>query len=298
MKINKKLLILIKIVLTIVFLFIVNRSVDLNESVQLFKRPGILLGTLVFTILLQTISCIRWFWALKLFGVSLPMKDLLKSYFAGNFFGAISPGRSGELLRVCYLPQVSFARSTMIILTENGIGFLVLLMAFFFWNPPIIPENETLTIAIAFIRGVAIIALLIVLLLPILLLFLKAPRSVWRSTIMVFLLSVAHHTCLVTQMIFLLTVIFPISGFHALMIAVATFAALPFMPIAIANIGVREFCIGLFAAVFLAQYPENLLQSGALSISLALLIFNVLASAVPGLLIVLFSGQKKNPEEE
>ena len=100
---NGKIKLSIKTVVSIAFLAIVLKHIDLNQTWHQFSqmRPSFTVYALVFYTCLQWLSCIRWQIVLASSGYSLPSYKLMANYFGGMFLNNFLPGSvGGDVYRV------------------------------------------------------------------------------------------------------------------------------------------------------------------------------------------------------
>lgn len=95
---------LIKLIGILVFGYILYR-VDVLSLLKLFKEIGfadvlIIIPLFFVVIILKTL---RWSFILKSQDITLPIMQLYRAYLSSVFFGAITPGRLGEIVKYKYV---------------------------------------------------------------------------------------------------------------------------------------------------------------------------------------------------
>lgn len=124
----KKLLPVIGIALFIYILF----SVGLDKIVSTFLAADLffLLLTLLLVIPTMFIQTFKWDYLLKNQGINLPFWYLFKVYWIGLFYGAITPGKLGSLIRISYIQEKTgknFGESSQSVILDRLMDFFPLL---------------------------------------------------------------------------------------------------------------------------------------------------------------------------
>ncbi len=289
----KKILLAIKIAITIAFVVVVNRTVSFAEFKQV--HWSVLVSALLFSVAMQLLMVARWQMALAYFGKPVRFVQALSSYVAGSVFAVVTPGRAGELFRGATLTGIHPMASTSAVLFERVLAILAL---FPFGAAALlrVPEGygsnfsgEYEWLYTLFTRGTALLAVVAMVL------FVAAPLALpklvrrfagnGRYLIAMLLLSFAIHLLLLLQTATLFTAS-EVAGFsEALLVGALSFCAMQFMPISVANMGIRELWFGLFAGPFLLLSPEEA-KPAILQISLIIMVVNLVLPALPGLFVL------------
>ncbi len=121
----------LKLLVSIVFLYVVFRSVDLKEMSSLFVSIDLFyfLILLMISAALIVVSCLKWLLLLKAKGVSVSLWYLSRLYMLGFFFNNFLPGMvGGDLARGFFLGRrIQNRRDAYLsVLMERLTGFLAL----------------------------------------------------------------------------------------------------------------------------------------------------------------------------
>lgn len=213
----------------------------------------------------QAISAVRWTVLVRPLRIGAPFRDMVSYYFIGMFFNLFAPGTvGGDVSRVYYLvkhqetkhqsPAVPMVRAAMSVLMDRAIGMAVLiwigaagLLLFPGYPVPSTIRSVTLFLALGFVIGVALLAILRPLLpdhensaIFKLRLLLRSYRSHWRAVVQGVLLSLIVHLIQVWMHVVMghaLNLVIPFSFALIVYPLVGTFAAIP---ISLNGIGLRE----------------------------------------------------------
>lgn len=303
----KKILLVAKILITVLFVYMVNRTVSFKE---IFQNSAItvpvIVVTLLFSALMQFLMVLRWHYSLRYFGSAVTLKQSATSYFAGSVLAAITPGRAGELLRGLTLDDVSKIESSFIVMFERfiAIGVLFITGAVFTY---FLPENfigsteasghyvPKLDIVVPTVRVLGIISLFAILLVPRFLSFvIRRFIGKGKYSLIVIILSLFIHGFLLMQTAYLLQACGIVTFSEGLTVGAESYSAMQLIPITIGNMGIRESYFQLFAMTYTALSAEEL-KIAALTASLTIMFSNLILPAFPGL-FVFFTYHLKNKD--
>ncbi|MFC2166218.1 lysylphosphatidylglycerol synthase transmembrane domain-containing protein, partial [Acidobacteriota bacterium] len=157
---------LIKSLGLILFLFILWR-IDEKHMLSILAQAEhkyIVIG-LLLTIPLTLIKSIRWRKILKALGHEFPLDLSCLAYFAGQFWGLVSPARVGEFIKVRYLQahKVSVIDGTFSVLLDRILDvislFFIGALSLLFWEEKFeILPYLTIIILSALLLSVALVA--------------------------------------------------------------------------------------------------------------------------------------------
>ncbi|WP_279385207.1 lysylphosphatidylglycerol synthase transmembrane domain-containing protein [Methanosarcina barkeri] len=120
-------------------MFYLIAKLDLRTIYQTFTQTNLelLSLSLPFIALMYLIKAIKWKSLLDCINVQIPVKRSLEIILMGNFYGALTPGRAGEVSRAFYLDTEN-SRSIPTVVMDRVIDMVCLLVlsvlsiAFFF----------------------------------------------------------------------------------------------------------------------------------------------------------------------
>lgn len=294
----KRILIIVKIVVTLLFVIVVNKTLfSTDEPLTGLVPLDLLLSALLFSFISTVLQGYRWFLFLKIFGMDATFEQALRSYLEGVLFAIVTPGRAGELLRGYSLKQEWLKMSSIAVVVERLWATVVLFLtggiAFLFLQTR--PDSTFFNSYSIGISIAGIISLFAVWGIPVLVKrFRDSARKVRRGFVVTFLVSVAIHFLLIIQVSILVVGRLPISFKDAFVSIGSAFSAMQFMPITVANMGVREFNLGQFITLYTPFVSENTFRHVILSTSVIVMISNLLFPAIPGVLILLTTKLKRS----
>ncbi|HBE03749.1 MAG: hypothetical protein A2096_02130 [Spirochaetes bacterium GWF1_41_5] len=101
-KINSRILIVLKYIITIFAFILLYTRVDIRKAYILLKesRPEFFLGSLSLTPVFYFFKIFKWKRLIEKYCAVSPLPQVIRSYMYGLFYGYITPGRLGELMRV------------------------------------------------------------------------------------------------------------------------------------------------------------------------------------------------------
>ncbi|MFH1586459.1 MAG: lysylphosphatidylglycerol synthase transmembrane domain-containing protein [Candidatus Diapherotrites archaeon] len=125
----KKLFPIIGITLFIYILF----SVGLDRTISAFLTADLffLLFVLLLVIPTMLIQTFKWDFLLKNQGIKLPFWYLFKVYWIGLFYGAITPGKVGSLIRISYIKEKTgknFGEASQSVILDRLMDFFPLFL--------------------------------------------------------------------------------------------------------------------------------------------------------------------------
>jgi len=289
-KIWKWLLLIIKVIITIAFISVVNSTlfngdINIKELVPL----DLLLWSSVLSLISVTVQGYRWHTFLRIFGIDVSFGEAMKSYVEGLLFAVVTPGRAGELFRGYTLDEQWRKRTLIIVFVERIWSTAILFIigaSVYFFLPQMSSDLYRWGLFTASI--LSIIALFVV---PFVVQK-RYPKSarVKRRFMKSSILSVWIYIILIIQAMGLLIGRVPLTISQTATASASAFTAMQFMPVTIANMGVREFNFTTFVSLYLPEsISVNSISSVILSTSLIIMISNLLLPALPGLVLLIFS---------
>ncbi len=291
---NKTVSIIVRILLTVVFFVIVNKSISAGDVAKLAGsiNPLYLAIAFLLSILGLYFQIARWKIVLK--SVNLPYEKLipLKTMLWGNFLGFMTPGRVGELFRSTGTNPQRKGDSVLSVIIDRLIAImLVLICGCAAMMVQGLVYGKKLYILQSVALAVSAVAVFV------LLFFRKVHNNTLKKVLdrlpivlqglknatdsRVILISIAAHACLLFQTAVLLSMF----GLHDLVknvvIAALAFTQMIFLPFSIANVGIREYSFGVYIRML---SPENDVAGVAFGVSGIILFFNIILPALGGLL--------------
>ncbi len=287
----KMLLVLLKVVITVLFVIVVNRAIPIDQkSIAELIPLSLLLSVSLLSFISSLLQGYRWYFFLHLFELTPTVKQAFRSYLEGVLFGIITPGRAGELFRGFTLEPHWRKTASIAVITEKVCAtivlFLVGALAYAF-----LPGNRGGDLYGTGIIAAAIVSVVAIPIVPILIKRSKPTHSrINRTYLLTITLSVAIHTILLIQAIILLVPRSGLSISDAFATAASAFSAMQFMPVTVANMGVREFCFNLFGSLYMHNTANLIaLKSVILSSSLIIVLANLIFPAIPGVILLISS---------
>ncbi len=99
------------------------------------------------------LKALRWQYILRIWNVSLPLREAVALYCIGMFLGVVTPGQAGDAVKAWYLRRRGYPLSTglasVVVDRLFDVGVMGLLAAsglYFFWN--ILPGGRTLNVLV------------------------------------------------------------------------------------------------------------------------------------------------------
>ncbi|MBN1603220.1 MAG: flippase-like domain-containing protein [Chitinispirillaceae bacterium] len=291
----------IQIGITILFIYLVNRSISAVEFGLLLRSldPFAILTAVVLGGVAILTQAFRWYLISRNCSLNISWGTALKRLLWGNLLAFITPGSVGELFRsvdLCPSKKMVTIISTLadrifgnIIVVFSALP--VLFIQLFFMQRSI---SEILSAATV-ITSVLIVLFFVLMKfniqwydkLPVKLAgtvsdFVVTLQSLDLSVMM--LLSLFHHMILVVQAAFLIQCFVNVSFFEGVMVAVLANTCMLFLPFAIANMGIREYSYSLFLSIAVIQESTTVsIPAIAFGVSSVLLIINNILPATAGL---------------
>jgi uncharacterized membrane protein YbhN (UPF0104 family) len=291
----------IQIGITIIFVILVNRSISTGEISKLLHRidPVNLLIILFLAAAAMLIQALRWYQIASDLTVPVPYSVAFRRLLWGNLLAFITPGSVGELLRgVDLCPS---RRGTMVFsaladrLSGNVIvvfAAIPVLMIELYWlhhTVPVILSFSTI------ITTIFILSFFLLLRLPVKWNE-KVPPKLQKVVSSVvdnvhslnfsrtILLSLLHHALLIVQAAYMLKIFVNCSFVDAVMVSTLAYTCMLFLPISIANIGIREYSFALLLPLAVAGKQSTItIETAAFGISSLILLMNILLPALAGL---------------
>ncbi len=315
---NKTISWLFKVIITLIFVFIVNRSITHNELYGIVKYLSLqhIAAAIIFGFIGLYFQVKRWEIILRYQKFSVKKHIAWKTILWGNLLAFITPGRIGELFRGLKISEDRKADSLFaviidklfIIMTVLLIGFICVLFQVFFLKVGITAKMKVFLIVavILCITGFALLSTGRV--------FGKThavsryfnrvltnlPRLFTPAGKKALLYSFIAHFCLICQTVTLLlmfgcgTVIF-----NSIAIGQA-YGIMPFLSFTIGNMGVREGSFNFFLSHLSVPCNSTMLsvKGASLGTSMLILLMNIILPAFIGLLWYVFdTSTNKKPLE-
>ncbi|MGM0442985.1 MAG: lysylphosphatidylglycerol synthase domain-containing protein [Fibrobacterota bacterium] len=297
---RKKVILIIKAVITLLIIVVLNRSVltGMNELTENLAALPLtrwsLISAGILSAIMQGVKIIRWQETLSYFGVRADFTASARSYFLGALFALITPGRIGEIFRGTSLTKSSGVTVGSAVIFEKAITISITFVAallFFQFLPGGYDaffrgsELKILSFYVLFMHIAAVTVLLLIFFFPLVL----APRirrfrrKGWLYS-RILLSTVVIHLILLGQTGYLLHEAGLFSFTEGFRIASQTYSAIQFTPVTVANMGVREYFLGFFGTCFAPQ-GGGAFSTGILTVSLIILFCNIILPALPGAVI-------------
>jgi Lysylphosphatidylglycerol synthase TM region len=294
----------LKIAMTVLVIYLVNKSVGKNQMPRLFQcmsfgpvALGVLLGCA--ELLLQTK---RWQILLHIQGTTIDFKTGLRTMLWGCLLAFVTPGRSGEFLRGISIPARGKADPVFAVLIDKicsaiaalFFGAIAAVVSYRALPAHFLPQQSIVVWATA---ALAIAAAIVPFCKPAKAMiaaffrsrpsldFFMSVKPAGATSASLVLVSVAAHLILLAPTAVLLDMFG--SGGLAIGISVAAqaYAFMLFLPIFIANMGLREYSFGLFLGQLSPGLgPMARISSIAFGASLCILCINIVLPALAGLL--------------
>lgn len=253
----------------IIFLYIIFYLVDISEIKNIIIKSNIFLISLAFflVIIMILLQSWRWNYLKKIQGLKYSLSDSFLIFCAGVFWGIITPGRLGDIIKIVYLQKdgSSVGKSAVSVIIDRLADLLFLLVIgyvsmFFFLN---FFSKQLVTISVLFaliiITGLLLQNKLIKILLK-KLFFVFVPdkyQKSWHLNFQDFMIDLKNYTFSNYLVIFLITIIIWIIyylqmffliksigisniSFTYLIMAVTIAAVTTLIPISINGIGTRD----------------------------------------------------------
>ncbi len=197
----KRILILVKVIVTILFVSVVNKALFTREEGLSGLLPmDLLLWAIGFSVISTFLQGWRWMIFLRMFGMDASLGQAMRSYLEGVLFALITPGRAGELLRGYSLKPEWLKLSSVAVVVERLWATVVLFIvggiAYFF-----LPDDKGGSIYTLGITIALTLSAIAVVVIPLLIKnYLSKARLVRRRFISSFLLSTLIHLILLIQL--------------------------------------------------------------------------------------------------
>jgi len=297
----------LKLAVTVLVIYLVNKSVGKNLMPRLFQCVSF--GPVALSVLLGCVELLlqtkRWQMLLNIQGTTIDFKTGLRTMLWGCLLAFVTPGRSGEFLRGISIPARDKADPVFAVLIDKICSAVAALVfgaiaavvscralathflpqqSIFVWAAAALAIAATI---VSFCKPAKAMIAAFFRSQPAIDFFLKntlaKPSGATGASIV--LVTVAAHLVLLTQTAILLKMFG--SGGLAIGISVAAqaYAFMLFVPIFIANMGLREYSFGLFLRQLSPGLgPMARISSIAFGASLCVLCINIVLPALAGLL--------------
>jgi uncharacterized protein (TIRG00374 family) len=304
----------IQIGITIIFVILVNRSLTSVEIGNLLHsiNPSALILALLLSVAAIIVQAFRWYLISRTLSIPLSYTVAIQRLLWGNLLAFVTPGHIGELFRGIDLCPTKKKIMVFSALADRLFGNVaVVLIAVpvvfiqLFWLHRSIPTYLSVAIMVT-----TILILLIFVLLKFQIKWynhlpskVAGPISGFIEIVtkldigLITLLSLLHHALLIVQASFLIMTFVEVSFTEGIMISVLAYTCMLFLPISIANIGVREYSFTLFLSVVVL--PESCvftIPAISFGVSSLLLFLNIIIPALAGLFwrILPFLGRRRS----
>ncbi|HEX2959486.1 MAG TPA: lysylphosphatidylglycerol synthase domain-containing protein [Chitinispirillaceae bacterium] len=291
----------IQIGITIVFVILVNRSISTGEIGQLLQRidPVNLLIIFSLAVAAVLVQAFRWYQISDTLSLPVSYTVALRRLLWGNLLAFITPGSVGELLRgvdlcpskrkIMVFSILADRLSGNVIVVFSAIPVLVIELFFLHHQVPSFLSITTVVTTVCILLFFVLLHLCIRLgtKLPVKLQtmvsgvigkinLLNFPR--------VIILSFLHHALLIMQAAYVLMLFVDVSFIGAVMVSTLAYTCMLFLPISIANIGIREYSFALLLPLAVAgEHSIITVQAASLGVSGLLLLMNIILPALAGL---------------
>ena len=280
----------LKIFITVLLFFYVNKTVNFSEFGQINNVGLIFFIAVSFGFLQQFFLLCRWYFSLKTLKISCGKKSAVKSYFIGQFLGTISPARSGDLAKIFYLENTTKRRGIYAIILDGSVAMLTLFIVGLWKNYPQNSE-ETVLIIDKILSAAGILGILIISIIVTFIFFsrkIEPKRDVLENFAKSLSFSLLQNVALVIQGALIFSVLLPVSLTQASFAAASAYCIMPLIPLTIASIGVREFSFSLFVSAFV--FDQNV-KPAIFAASYILLLCNSVIFMIPGIILFYKSGK-------
>jgi uncharacterized membrane protein YbhN (UPF0104 family) len=304
----------IQIGITIIFVILVNRSLTSVEIGNLLQsiNPSALIFASLLSIAAIMVQAFRWYLISRTLTIPLSYTVALQRLLWGNLLAFVTPGHVGELFRgidLCPSKKMIMVFSALADRLFGNVAVVLfavpVVMIQLFWLHRSIPVYLSVAILVT-----TILILLIFVLLKFQIKWYNYLPSKFVSPIsgfieivnkldigLITLLSIVHHALLIVQASFLIRTFVEVSFSEGIIISVLAYVCMLFLPISIANIGIREYSFTLFLSV-VALPGSSIFTIPAISfgVSSILLFLNIIIPALAGLFwrIIPFLGRRRS----
>ena len=314
-KIKKRVILLIKISVTLLFIAIINRTITAEEleAIPTYFSFAYFVPLLLLTFVGLWFHVMRWQIILRYMELNSSLPLAWKSILWGTLLAFVTPGRVGELFRgvgtvdgdkkdamfAVVLDKI-FILSTVFIF-----GIIATIINFFLFNIQLPTTMFNISIAIVILSVLIFILLyrghLISEKSKLSIYFNKVVTGAHRvfapSGIKAVLYSFLAHAILIIQTVLLLRMFGCGGGLKTLLAVVQAYAIMPFFAISIAELGIREGAVSYFINRASESCSGELtLTSATLAMSILIVVVNLMIPATVGLILMIFSNKKNRGE--
>jgi hypothetical protein len=291
----------IKILVTAVVIYLVNRSLTKDQLPLLFKNVSMVPFSIVFIFGCMGFYCQvkRWQYILKLFGTMVNGPEALRTMLWGCLLAFITPGRTGEFFRGFSLPALKkndavvavfieklFAGGTTLLAGLVCCLIFLSLKAMGCWGHAVIISGAAAVAAAAggifAMRKAGFVKQALE----------RLPDFSPQQAGIIAFYSVVVHLFLLAQTSILLSMLGSNAFFSSMLIGGQAYVFMLFFPFFIANMGIREYSFGMFSACGQGVAPESGLSAVAFGASMGILIINIILPALFGLVWWVFDKKK------
>ena len=278
-----------KIIATLFLFYYVNKTVNFSEIPKVNNSVLVFFIALSFGFLQQFLLFCRWFFSVRVLGISCGIKSVVKSYFIGQFLGTVSPARSGDLAKVFYLENTGKKRGAYAVILDAAVAVITLFITGLWKDYPQNCEKSVLIIdKILSVAGIA--AFIAIVIFTLLSYKFKPNRFFSANFARLFSVSLLQHAVLIIQGALVFSILLPVSFAQASFAVAGARCVMPLIPFAIASIGVREFSFSLFISAFI---PEQNVKPVVFAASYILLLCNSVIFMIPRIFLFYFRGKKR-----
>lgn len=122
---------IIKLMIMSILLFIILRTVDIKNVLDVLKRINLIYFLIIYLLwnIGVFLSSLKWQSTLKYYGINLTLFETVKLYYTSSFFNNFLPSSiGGDGYKVLYLNSENYSKAKSItsIILERGMGFSIL----------------------------------------------------------------------------------------------------------------------------------------------------------------------------
>ncbi len=291
----------IQLSITIVFVLLVNRSISTGEIGLLLQRidPLNLLVVFLLSAAALLVQSLRWYRISNDLSVSVSFSVALRRLLWGNLLAFITPGSVGELFRGVDLCPSKKGTMVFSALADRLSGNVIVVFAAI---PVLAIELFMLHRKVPAVLSVATVITTVCILLFFLIMHFQMRKSKKLPVKHYKLLSGAfenmklldfpriilhsslHHGLLIVQAAYILGIFVNCSFVDAVMVSTLAYTGMLFLPVSIANIGIREYTFALLLPLAVATKQNTMtIRAAAFGVSGLILLMNILLPALAGL---------------
>lgn len=295
---NKQISIAVRIVLTALFFYIINKSISQTDikSLSTAIKPHLLFAVLTAGVCGFYCQVIRWKYILK--SRNLPFRGAipLKTMLWGNLLGFLTPGRIGELFRGVSIDPSRKTDSVLAVVIDRLFEIFIVL---FFGVLCIIVQTVFLKIPLHLVEVISFSVLILIAGAGTIIFKLNRfksmkPIQMGNSiihglknvlTLRIVAVSLMAHFLLILQTVVLLRMLGVSGWFTNGIVAGQAYMQMLFLPFLVANVGVREYSFGLYLRQLSGVTNVEIVAFGVSSL---ILFVNIILPALAGLIWFFF----------